>query len=112
MKSLRHFDIEVKMMLNEPRDSCLNYWSPGDLNKIYVSNLKLILVMDGWGLSCENALGMSTDPIDDWSALVQVMTWCRQAASHHMSQNWPRSMASLGHNELTHQDPAMHINAR
>ena len=32
--------------------------------------------------------------------LVQVMAWCRQATSHYLSHCWPRSMASLCHNEL------------
>ena len=39
------------------------------------------------------------------STLVQVMAWCRQAASHCLSQCWPhlcRHMASLCPNELTH----------
>ena len=31
-----------------------------------------------------------------------VMVWCHQATSHYLSQCWPRSMASLGHNELSH----------
>ena len=31
------------------------------------------------------------------SALVQVMAWCRQATSHHLSQFWPRSMLQCHH---------------
>ena len=34
--------------------------------------------------------------IDDRSALVQVMAWCRQATSHYLNQCWPSSMM-LGH---------------
>ena len=34
------------------------------------------------------------------STLVQVMAWCRQAASYYLGQCWPRSMMSLGHKEL------------
>ena len=30
------------------------------------------------------------------STLVQVMAWCRQATSHHLSQCWPRSMLLYG----------------
>ena len=30
---------------------------------------------------------------DDKCTLVQVMAWCRQAASHYLSQCWPRSMS-------------------
>ena len=67
---------------------------------------KHILVIDGWGISCEIVLKlMSLDFTDDQSTLVQVMAWCRQATSHYLSQCWPRSMlqmASLGLNELTY----------
>ena len=44
-----------------------------------------------------NAMGLT----DGKSTLVQAMAWCRQATSHYLSQCWPRSMAPLGHNELT-----------
>ena len=58
---------------------------------------KLILVIDGWGISCELALRwMSLDFTDDQSMLVQVMAWCRQATSHYMSQCWPRSLSPYG----------------
>ena len=30
---------------------------------------------------------------DDKSTLVQVMTWCRQATNHYLSQCWPSSMS-------------------
>ena len=41
---------------------------------------KKILVIYGWGISCEIALiWMSLDFTDDQSRLVQVMAWCRQA---------------------------------
>ena len=30
------------------------------------------------------------------STLVQVMAWCRQATSHHLSQCWPRSLTPYG----------------
>ena len=37
-----------------------------------------ILVINGWGISCEIVLiGMSVDFTDDQSTLVQVMAWCR-----------------------------------
>ena len=55
---------------------------------------KEILVIDGWGISCEIALiWMSLDFTDDQSTLVQVMAWCHQATSHYLrSQCWPRSL--------------------
>ena len=58
---------------------------------------KLIFVIEGWGYSCEIAMGwMSQDPIDDKSILVQVMRWCRQATSHYPSQCWPSSLLPYG----------------
>ena len=33
---------------------------------------------------------------DDKSTLVQVMAWCHQATSHHLSQCWPRSQSPYG----------------
>ena len=39
---------------------------------------------------------MPLDLIDDKSTLVQVMAWCRQAASHYLSQCWPRFMSPNG----------------
>ena len=41
---------------------------------------------------------MSLDLTDDWSTLVQVMAWCRQATSHYMSQCRPRSVSPYGVN--------------
>ena len=56
-----------------------------------------ILVVDGWGISCEIVLiWKSLDFTDDQSTLVQVMAWCRQAASHCMNQCWPRSLPPYG----------------
>ena len=58
---------------------------------------KQILVIDGWGISCEIALiWMLLYFTDDQSTLVQAMAWCRQAASHYLSQCWPRSLSPYG----------------
>ena len=55
-----------------------------------------ILVIDGWGISCEIALiWMSLDFTNDQSN-IQVMVWCLQATSHYLSQCWPRSMPTYG----------------
>ena len=62
---------------------------------------KRILLIAAWGISCEIAMiKMSLKFTDGQSTLVQVMAWCRQATSHYLSQCWPRSLTSLGHNEL------------
>ena len=58
---------------------------------------KQILVIDGWGISCEIALiWISLDSTDDQSALVQVMAWCRQAAIHYLRWSWSRSRSPYG----------------
>ena len=58
---------------------------------------KQILVIDGWGISCEIALRwISLNLTDDKSTLVQVMAWCHQATSHYLSQCWLRSLSPYG----------------
>ena len=37
-----------------------------------------------------------TGPYLWWVNMVQVMDWCRQARSHHLSQCWPRSISPYG----------------
>ena len=55
---------------------------------------QLILVIDGWSISCKIVLKwMPMDLTDGKSTLVQVMAWCRQAPSHYLSQCWPRSLS-------------------
>ena len=55
---------------------------------------KQILVIDGWGISCEIVLiWMSLDFTDDQATLIQVMAWCCQATNHCLSQCWPRSLS-------------------
>ena len=76
----------------------LTHWPPGKFEWNFRHVIfKHILVIDGWGISCEIALiWMSLDFIDDQSTLVQVMDWCRQATSHYLSQCWPRSLSPYG----------------
>ena len=58
---------------------------------------KIILVIDGWGISCEFALRwMSLNLTADKPTLLQVMAWCCQATSHYLSQCWPRSLSPYG----------------
>ena len=58
---------------------------------------KLVLVIDGWGVSCEISISwMPLDLTDDKSTLVQVMAWCRQATSHYLSQCWPSFLSPYG----------------
>ena len=58
---------------------------------------KLILVVNGWGISCETDLiWASLDHAYGKSTLVPVMAWCRQATSHYLNQCWPRSLPPNG----------------
>ena len=71
---------------------------------------KKILVIDGWGISCEIALiWMSLDFTDDQSTLVQVMAWCRQTTNHYLSQCWPRSVSpyDVTRPQLVNHDPSL-----
>ena len=88
-KSSKHLDME---------EISINSLAPGKfgLNYGYVI-FRWILVITGWGISCEIALiWMSLDLTDDQSTLVQVMAWCREATSHYLRQCWPRSMSPCG----------------
>ena len=76
----------------------LNSLAPGkfERNFRYVI-FKQILLIAGWGISCEIAqIWMSVDFTDGQSTLVQVMAWCLQATSHYLSQCWLRSKLPYG----------------
>ena len=80
------------------RQQGLTHWPLGkfEWNFRYLI-FKWILVIDDWGISCENSLiWMSLDFTDDQSTLDQVMAWCCQATSHYLSQCWPRSLSPYG----------------
>ena len=72
----------------------INSLAPGRFEYSFIKTIfKLILAFDGWSLSYGIVLRcMSLDLTVDKSTLVQVMAWCRQATSHHLSQCWPRSL--------------------
>ena len=58
---------------------------------------KIISMVDSWGIDCEIAVRwMYLNFTDEKSTLVQVMTWCRQATSHYLSQCWPSSLWPYG----------------
>ena len=66
--------------------------------------VNLVLVIDGWSISCEITLRwLSLDLTDDKSSLVQIMTWCCQATRHYPNQccsHVCHRIVSLGQNEL------------
>ena len=58
---------------------------------------KFILLLDILSTSFEIChKWVPLNPVDDKSALVQVMAWCRQAPSHYLNQCWPRSLMPYG----------------
>ena len=76
----------------------LDSLAPGKIEWNFVHVIfKQILVIDGWGISCEiTQVWMSLEFTDDQSTLVQVMAWCRQAASHYLGHCWPRFVSLYG----------------
>ena len=76
----------------------INSLAPGGFENIFQNVFfKLISWIDTLSNSCETALrSMPQNPSDDKSTLVQVMAWCRQAASHYLSQCCPRSLSLYG----------------
>ena len=76
----------------------LNSLAPGGFENIFQNVFfKLISWIDTLSNSCETALrSMPQNLSDDKSTLVQVMAWCRQAASHYLSQCCPSSLSPYG----------------
>ena len=76
----------------------INSLAPGGFENIFQNVFfKLISWIDTLSNSCQTALrSMPQNPSDDKSTLVQVMAWCRQAASHYLSQCCPRSLSPYG----------------
>ena len=67
-----------------------------DYNLKFVT-FKLISMINILNISCESAIRwMSQNAYDGVSRMVQVMACCHQAASHCLSQCWPRSVSIYG----------------
>ena len=81
----------------DPLDS-VNSLAPGRSecdSKNVIFNLLLLIGI--FRSSHDNAIRwMPPDLTDDQSTLVQVMAWCRQAASHYLSQCWLSSLSPYG----------------
>ena len=66
---------------------------PGRFGSNFEST-QLKSIIDIFSSSCEVALRwMSQDLADYKSILVQVITWCRKATSHYLSQCWIRCLS-------------------
>ena len=87
-------------LLTNRRPYWVNPLAPGRFQRNFRKVIcQLILVIDGWSISCKIVLKwMPMDLADGKSTLVQVMAWCRQAPSHYLSQCWPRFLSPYGVN--------------
>ena len=75
----------------------LTHWSLGIVaTRINVSSSNICYWFMYWAFPVK----LASCYIDDKSALVQAMAWCRKAPSHCLTQCWLRSL-TLGHKELT-----------
>ena len=90
--------LNIKTVFPSYEDSHVNSLTPGKFEWNFRHVIfKQILVIDGWGISCEIAqIWMSLDFTDDQWTLVQVMAWCNQTTSHYLRQCWPRSLSPYG----------------
>ena len=88
----------IKGLCTRPLKWGFNSLAPGRFQRNFRKVIfQLILVIDGWSISCKIVLKwMSMDLTDGKSTLVQVMAWCRQATRHYLSQCWPRSLSPYG----------------
>ena len=92
----RHFDVFFDLQCFRLMTSS---WEMHYLFKKII--FKLVLQIDIKGISWGNcSYVIPTAPIDDKSALAQVMTWCRQTQSRYLSQCWPKSMSPYDVNEI------------
>ena len=89
--ALENFVCEMTSILFRPQ--WFNSLALGRCGSDIVSVFKLNLRIYILSTSCEIGFRIvAKNPIDDESKLAQVMAWCLQAISHHLSQCWPRSM--------------------
>ena len=58
----------------------------------YISNLQLILMIDGWGIPCEIVHRWMSLNSTDGPTLVHLKAWRHEATSHHLSLCWLRSV--------------------
>ena len=93
-----HCKVQLSVSPFDTKSELVNSLAPGTFELHFRHVLfKQILVIDGWGISCQIALlWISLNFTDDQSTLVQVMAWCHQATSHYLIQCWPRYLLPYG----------------
>ena len=72
----------------------VNHWRLGNFGEMI---FKLMLMINGGGISWNCPRWMSLDLTDNMSTLVQVMAWCWQATSHRLSLCWLRPVIIWSH---------------
>ena len=84
----------MTIMLKDCPHVLLTHWPLGDFNEI---SYKVILLIDGWDISCEIAFRwLCLNHTDEKQTLVHIMAWCHQATRHYLSQCWSRSILPYG----------------
>ena len=71
----------------------LTHWSLGSNFQTVISE-NMIRIHEHFLWNC--SVRMRVNSFDNKSILVQIMGWCRQVASHYLSQCSPRPMSSYG----------------
>ena len=91
-------EVTRKICQNNLNAHPLTHWPLEDLDAIFKTAIvNLALLIDIFTSSNDYALRwMPWDLAGDKSTSVQVMAWCRQAASHYLSQCWPSCMSPYG----------------
>ena len=91
----RQWPLHSNMSWNVP---AINSLTPRRLGCHFKTTIfNLVFLIGTFTSSKDNALRwMPRDFTDNKSTLVQVMAWCRQAASHNLSQCWPSFMSPNG----------------
>ena len=80
--------------LDDRKSQQINSLAPGRFDhSLKLVNFKLISTIKYFLLNCYSIRWRPQHLTGHKSTLVQVMSWCRQATSHHLSQCWPRSLS-------------------
>ena len=85
--------------LTQPKQPLINSLAPAGRPRCHFKSaiFNLVLLIGIFTSSKDKALRwMPRDLTDGKSTLVQVMAWCRQATSHHLSQCWSSSTSPYG----------------
>ena len=87
---LVYWRIYASLGLNE-----LNSLAPGRFDyNLKLVNFKLLSMKKFLSIFCEIVIRWMPHHLTDHkSTLIQVMTWCRQATSHYLSQCWSKSLS-------------------